>query len=364
MRSTRNGPGFTARLAARRRAAVLLSIVLDLPFSGLVHRLTGTPRAEATEVDGVPVEVVRPAGSGPWPTWVFVNGAHPLRRKEPVVWRLSQGLARAGYVVVVPELPGLGEGRITTGTLDATVSVTNFAVHLPDTRDGRVALVGASMGAGLALLAASRCSANDRISAVAAVAPFADLEKLTCLATTGSYPGEGRLERHRVTNLHRRVLARSLVGLLEDSPDRARLLATLLAVGDDDDPIAHLPTEPAELGPAARSVVRLLRNSDPERFPALYLELPEGLVSALVALSPARSCGSLRAPVEIVVPPSDVYFPPGEARTLARCLPDACVTVTRSLDHTRPEASLDRLADLRRLDGFVVRGLAAAGRRR
>lgn len=360
MRSRRNRPGLAARLAARRRAAVLLSIVLDLPVSRVVHRLTGTPRTETGDVDGVPLEIVRPAGSGPWPTWVFVNGAHPLRRKEPVVWRLSQGLARAGYMVVVPDLPGLGNGQITMRTSDAAVSVTAFAMRLPDARDGRVALVGASMGAGLALLAASRCNEDDRVSAVAAVAPFADLEKLICLATTGSYPGEGGLERHDVTNLHRRVLARSLVALLEDSADRKSLLATLERVRDDDDPLAHLPTHAENLGPAAASVVRVLRNSDPERFPELCRDLPLHVVAALSALSPARSCTGLRAPVEIVVPPSDVYFPPGEARTLAHCLPDARVTVTRSLDHTRPAASLARLADLRRLDGFVVRGLAAA----
>ncbi|MGH2920541.1 MAG: hypothetical protein ACRDKU_00520, partial [Gaiellaceae bacterium] len=68
----------------------------------------------------------------------------------------------------------------------------------------------------------------------------------------------------------------------------------------------------------------------------------------------------VRAPVEIVVPPSDMYFPPEEARALAAALPRAHLTVTATLDHTRPQASLSHLRSLLRFDRFVVRGLRTA----
>src|SRR5205814_1128616 len=99
---------------AALRAAILLSVVLDLPVLGAtVRRLTPEPRTETLEIEGVPVEVVHPRGRGPWPAWVFVNGAHPLRRREPIVYLLAHGLARAGYLTLVPDLPGLGIGEIT-----------------------------------------------------------------------------------------------------------------------------------------------------------------------------------------------------------------------------------------------------------
>src|SRR4029453_15950521 len=85
-RSTRIG----ARVQARARAVVLLSVVLDLPVAGhTVRALTRAPRVERLEVEGVPVEIFRPARPGSHPAFLFVNGAHPLRRKEPVVQRLS-----------------------------------------------------------------------------------------------------------------------------------------------------------------------------------------------------------------------------------------------------------------------------------
>ena len=56
----------------------------------------------------------------------------------------------------------------------------------------------------------------------------------------------------------------------------------------------------------------------------------------------------------------DHYFPVDEAEALVRALPTARLTVTQSLDHTRPGASLWQFGELRAFHGFVVRTLAGA----
>jgi pimeloyl-ACP methyl ester carboxylesterase len=344
------------------RAAVLLGIVLDPPVIGpAVRRLTRAPRIEEWETDGVQVEVVRPPGRGPWPTWLFVNGAHPERRAEPLVQRLSRGLARAGYLVLVPDLPGLGEGTITTRTLAATEAVTGAAMLRRDVEGGRVALIGASTGAALALLAAGRADLAERVTVVTAVAPFADLERMVCLATTEGYLEDGSFMRYDVDPLQRHVVARSLVAAIADESERARMLAALeAAAADGVDPMDALP-EPGELSAQGGAIVHLLRNRDPELFADLFRALPDDLRTLLASLSPLGVAPGIRAPVEIVVPPADVYFPPGEARALAAVLPHAHLTVTGTLDHTRPDLSLGRVRDLVRFGRFVVRGLGAAG---
>jgi pimeloyl-ACP methyl ester carboxylesterase len=340
---------------------ILLAIVLDLPvIRAVAGRLTARPRIESTVWTDVPVELVRPAGRGPWPAWVFINGAHPERRQEPVVTRLSRGLARAGYLVVVPDLPGLGEGRISPRTLEATVAITQAAAELPDVKRGRVAVIGASTGAGLALLAAARPSLADRITVVAAVAPFANLDRLVCLATTGCYGHEGERGRYDVADLHRHVVAGSLVALLSDELERGRLFAELdRREAEGLDPL-QLSVDLAGLSADAQAVVRLLRNEDPARFPELYLSLPASIRDVLEQMSPLSACSGVRAPVELVVPPTDLYFPLEEAIELERALAQARLTITPALDHTRPTASLRRLPELRDFDAFVVRGLAAS----
>ncbi len=141
--------------SAFARTFVLLAVVLDVPvLARLVSRLTTEPRVETLDIDGVPTELVLPAAEGRWPAFHFVNGAHPERRQEPIVRRVTHGLARAGFVVALPDLPGLGEGELTPRTFDAARAVTQMLVERPEVRDGRVALAGVSAGAGIALVTA------------------------------------------------------------------------------------------------------------------------------------------------------------------------------------------------------------------
>ena len=349
---------------AHTRAVVLLAVVLDVPaLAGLVLRLTPEPRVDDTEVEDVPLRVLRPPDGQPRPACVFVNGAHPLRRREPVVWRLASGLARAGFVVFVPDIPGLGEGTITPRTLEDTAAVIRAACNRPDVSGGRVALIGASTGAGLALLAAGRPELAPRISVVAAVAPFADLRKLVCLTTTSSYEEEGGFARYQVTALQRQVVARSLVDALPAGRDRARLLAELERSDRAElDPLEELPRLADGLGAEARAVVALLANRDPQRYAELFEALPAAVLRLVGDLSPLRAGSGVRAPIELVVPPSDTYFPLCEALALARTLSNVRLTVTRTLDHTRPSFSLAHVRDFAAFLRFVVRGLAAAGR--
>jgi pimeloyl-ACP methyl ester carboxylesterase len=310
----------------RLRALVLLVCVLDLPvLHRLVLWLTREPPVDTVEVDGVVLELVRPGGTGPWPTWVFMNGAHPERRQEPVVRRLTEGLARAGFLVVVPDPPGLADEEVTTATLEGAVAATRAAVGLRDVRDGRVALLGASTGASLALLVAADPQVRGHVSIVASAVPFGNLRKVICLATTSSYEDESGAATYPVGELLRRVVSRSLAVVV-----------------------------PPEAAPALDD---LLGNEDPARFPALYDGLPADVRATVERLSPVRVAGEVAAPVEIVVPPLDEYFPLGEARSLAGALPNARLTVTGTLDHTRPASKLRSLPPFWR---FVVRGLAGS----
>jgi acetyl esterase/lipase len=354
------GPTFQARLSARIRAAALIPIVMDLPgLAGTARALTADPRIEQFEIDGVPVTVTRPAAEGPFPAWVFVTGAHPLRRREPVVQRLAEGLARSGYVTFVPDLPGLGDGQLTRRTLDAAVAVIEATVARPDVR-GRTALVGASAGASVALLAGARPELDDRISIVVAIAPFADLRKILCLATTRRYEHHGEFAEYEVPTLLRRAVGRSLVAALSPSPEREALLTRLGTIDDEDhDPFEALGLEDRTTGVTA-PLIELFANRDPARFDELFDALPAEVCSAIEDLSPLAAAGQVGAPVELAVPPEDPYFPSGEARALADSLPNVRLTVTATLDHTRPMASLRRLGGLRKFEAFVVRGLAAA----
>jgi hypothetical protein len=64
--------------------------------------------------------------------------------------------------------------------------------------------------------------------------------------------------------------------------------------------------------------------------------------------------------VEIVVGRADKYVPLADAAAFAANCPGARLTIIESLTHAVPRLGLRELRDLRRLDGVLVRLLAAA----
>jgi pimeloyl-ACP methyl ester carboxylesterase len=331
--------------------------------SWLVGVVTDEPRAEDTIIAGQPTRLVRPGAGRSWRAVVFVNGVTRLGRHHPDVERLARALARAGYLVAVPDPPGLRQGVLTLRTLAATTAVVRAVATRPDVRSGRVALFGVSVGASLALLAAEQPSLAGRIRAVAGLAPYTDLVHVARLTTTAVYLKQGRFERYRTKPFAALVIARSLAAALTPGRDRTLLLARLLAVPDDAaDPLAPLRTlHESRLRPSARALVRLLVNRDPARFDSLYGALPQRIRLVATLLSPISAAARLRARVLIASAPHDKYFPPDETRALARRAPHVALTVTPTLQHAIPHFSVGDLAGLFRFDGFLVRVLRSAG---
>jgi pimeloyl-ACP methyl ester carboxylesterase len=331
---------------AQLRAIAVLSTTEQWPVLAWTTRaVTHEPRIEETAISGAPSTLARPGkGNGPWPAVVFVNGATRAGRHHEKVQRLANGLARAGFLVAVPDLPGLPLGEITPATRNATVQVARAVAGREDVEDGKVALYGVSVGATLALLAAESPALADRVTIVGGEAPWADLRRTIRLATTGFYNGD----RYETDPYVRLAVARSLVA--QGNP---QLLEQLETVDDDaPDPLAGLSgTQP---------LVKLLLNRDPARFDELYARLPAGTRRSVELLSPIRQARRLTMPVELVTAPHDQYFPPAESHALARAAPDARVTVTSTLDHAVPELSLDDIGDLAAFDGFMVRYLRDA----
>jgi pimeloyl-ACP methyl ester carboxylesterase len=355
---------FGSTIGANARAMVILSTTLQIPVAKwLVAVVTDDPRVEETSVAGVPTTVVRPGGGrGPWPTLVFVNGATRRGRHHPAVRRLARGLARAGFLVLVPDLPGLARGEITRRTLAGAITVARAAASRPDAKGGRVGFAGVSVGGSLALLAAEDRTIAGRTTVVVGVAPYTNLVEVIRLATTGRYRTPSGLVRFHAKPFLALVVARSLVGGLPPGRDRNALRTHLLAIDDDaPDPLARLRSWPrAELGPEARALVSLLANCDPARFDALYRELPRPMRAGIDRLSPIAGASRLRARIDLVSAPKDKYFPLDESRALLARIHHGRLTVTTTLHHAVPSASVHDVADLFRFYGFVVRALRHA----
>ena len=345
---------------AQARTVVVLSSVLETPtLAPVVGSVTGEPRFVETSVAGNPAFVVRPRGEGPWPALLFVNGVVTEGRQLPEVRRLAEGLGRAGYLVVVPDLPGLRRGEIRPDTVHETLEVAREISERPDARGGKVGLIGVSTGASLALLAAEKEDLEGHVSVVAGVAPYTDVKTLLSIATTGHYEKDGKLVPYEVDPFLPGVITQSLVSTLPPGEDRETLLDELEEV---DRLRPEFLTELRTMGADARSVAELLANEDPRRFDALYEGLPDEVGANMEELSPLAGDDRLSVPVEIIAEPQDKYFPVSESYAIRRIAPQARVSVTEALDHVEPTPSIRDLPAFLQVNGFMIRSLREARR--
>jgi pimeloyl-ACP methyl ester carboxylesterase len=348
---------------AQARAVVVLSSVLEAPvLTPAVEVLTREPVVEDTVFAGRPSLVVKPAGEGPCPAILFVNGTVPEGRNYPEVQNLARGLARAGYLVVVPDLPGLTNDEITPQTVSSTVETARAVANHPDTRDGRVGLVGVSTGATLSLLAAEDPEVGERASVVAGIAPYADIRSVLNIATTDHYRDGEEFAPYDADPFLSYVIARSMLAVLPPGEDREVLRAELEEVDRlDPDPLSWLRDRPTgDLSPEARNVVGLLANEDPERFDGLYAALSPEIRAEMESLSPLHGSEQIVAPVELVSGSRDKYFPVSESFAVGRIAADHRVVVSEAIDHSEVNFSLRDVPAFARLDGFVVRSLREA----
>jgi pimeloyl-ACP methyl ester carboxylesterase len=348
---------------AQLAAYVVLATTIDTPvLNWIAAAATEGPRVEETRIAGQEATVVRPGSGKRWPAVVFANGATEEGHLHPEVQRLARGLARADFLVVVPELPGLRQGEITVRTLSALVQVARTTADRPDAEDGRVGFIGVSVGSSLALAAAEDPALAGRVSALAGIAPYADLKEVARLATTGYIRSGGTLRAYDADDFVLLAVARSLSSSLPPGRDRDRFLAQLAAIPNErDNPLAGF-TLPADAGPAARALFRLLAGGAPHDFDGLWRRLPRRVRDDAELLSPIARADRLTMPVELATSPRDDYFPVSESRRLERAARHVRVTVTESLSHAVPEPSLDGLGATFRFDGFVVRSLRALRR--
>lgn len=340
-----------SRVEAQADALVVLGTTLETPvLEPLAAAVTDEPELFETTVAGLPTTVARP-GSGKAPTLVVVNGAAEEGRTHPVLQRLARGLARAGYVVLVPELPGLARGELTEDTVQATIEVARAGGR-------RVGFVGVSVGTSLALVAAADEALAGRVSVITGTAPYADLSNLVRLATTGYYRDGDLLVPHETDPFLAVAVARSIANALPRGAQRDALLAL-----DDGaaDPLAPLRTLDLEsLAPDVRSIVALLANEDPRRFDELYAAAPAELRGIVERLSPLTGAAEIDAKVELATAPQDEYVPLAEPQAFVRAAPDARLTITRTLEHAIPDPSAGSFRELVRLNGWIVRSLQAA----
>ena len=353
---------------AQIRVPVGIAAAYDGPLLGKVARAAaGKVREQEMSLGGVPAVVFRPGrGAAPWPTVVLFPGVTRQGRRHPAFLGIGRGLAAVGYLAIVAEPDGLASGELTPTAVNHARMAVEAALSRPDAAQGGVSLVGVSGGGTLALRTAAQPAVAERVSVALALAPLCDVPEAIRVVTTGVYRDGAALVPFSAGDFFKLVIARSIVACLTPGDDRTALRSRLLALDDyGADPLSSLREWPRDaLGASARAAVALLSNEDPHRFDDLLHALPEELRAAIDVISPISVAHRIAAPVELVVAREDKYITLVDATSFAEECTSSRLTVLGSLAHAVPDLSPAAVRDIARLDGVLVRMLAAAYSRR
>ena len=336
-------------VGVRLRAAVVgLGFLVEFLTEGQypwLSRLTGLPTVERVGgPGGAPssgLDLYRPAGRlGPWPGLVLVHGLTPDGKSDARLAWTADRLARAGFVVAVPELPALKAQRLRPE--DATVvrdALARLAAH-PAVQRHPVTVISVSVGLGPVALALAEPGLAGQVRLVLALGGYADARELVRYFTTGAYAFGGVGGRVPVDPaLARAFIARNL-DLVADARDRSAVAGAVLGAAP-----------PVEAGPGAQAVLAILQNSDPARVDGLLEALPAETRALLDALSPARHLGRTGVRLLLVHGKDDPAIPFTERLRLAAAAPARTrLVLVELVGHVEGQApAWHRLADLLRL---------------
>lgn len=309
-----------AAAPALERGGLALLILLDIQAgtgrSALKER-SAAPRRSAADfvIDGRPHRADRylPAQGGPRATLVLLHGFTPKGRREPRLMRFATTLARAGFAVLVPELPGMRS--LSAGREDAR-DIGDVLRHALDAQEDcrPVGELAVSFAVGPALIAALTPGVRERLAFVIAVGGYYDLVAAITYATTGFDPLSGHQGTPPAPE-GRWWLLLSQAARLPDPVDR-ELLRELARrrLGDPAAPVEELA---AQLGPDGRALYALVANTDPMRVQTLLAALPEPIRVELAALDLAsRNLESLAARLLLIHGTGDAVLPISHSRAL------------------------------------------------
>jgi dienelactone hydrolase len=269
------------------QAAILIGDIFSEQLIGTNLAAAVTPEPRVAEDDGtfagtaMRVTYWRPGWGDRHPAIMIVPGAAPRGNDEPTLRSFGLTLARAGYLVMLPEFPFLKEGRFdpaATRQLDAAFA---HARALPETRGLSVGAFGVSVGAGMMLVAAGRERALRDAAFLAVLGGYYDLD--TYLASLAS-----RMQR-------------TASGTIPWEPSQE---------AQDRLPPAAVDLVPASARDAVRAAIA----------PASYevalgriRALPADARSAYDSVSPESVWSEIRPPIYWVHDPLDTFEPLAEA---------------------------------------------------
>ncbi|WP_024326213.1 S9 family peptidase [Thioalkalivibrio sp. AKL19] len=272
---------------------------------------------------------------------VLVPGFTPQGKDDRRLVQLANTLARARFLVLVPDLQGTKDLRVrhedASAIRDAAALLARLEVErAADEQDVGVAAI--SYAVGLAVLATLTPEGEDAIDFLVGIGGYYDTENVITFSTTGAYrePGSDRWQMRTPDPLAKWIFLRGNLHMLDNREDREIL--DEIAHRRMADPNAPITDVADDLGDAGRSLLALILNDDQERVPKLLEDLPASAREAIEMLSLAdRDLSHLSRGAILIHGRADAMIPHTESERLARAIGETDLHLIHGFSHIDPQ---------------------------
>lgn len=305
---------------------------------GLLSRICRPPEVRSAVVpvrqSELRADLYLPGREGKHGGLVMVPGFTEFGKDDArVVW-LARNLARIGFVVLVPDLPGLRSWRAREADVDDMVDSFRYLATLsPEMRLDRLGLMGFSYGAGPTVIAAADPAIADQVRFVISFGGYFDLVDVIRFVTTGHFAWQGHRGYLPPSPHARGRFLLANLDLVQEAKDQEILGAAGKALAGGDWR-AGVCTD--GLSPWGAALYALLVNTDPEQVGVLIGRLDPRIRKRIAYLSPSRVIGRLQAHLVIIHGLEDDYIPYSESLRLAAAAPrkdQVHLALTRLISH-------------------------------
>ncbi len=286
----------------------------------------------------IPADVYRPGNNRKNPAVIFLIGTRGLRTNDGVK-RFANLFAKAGFVVLIPELDDLVQIDMRDTTIDKINALFDYLYTRDFVDSKKIGLSGVCAGATLSLIAAADSRLSDRVKFVNVVSPFFDGWDLTREVFTGQFKDEGRTEAWLTQEDPKEQLRLWYAGLAASTEEQNILKESILANG-------QIPDDKLEtLSEDARSVFNFINTSSDTEFDRTREQLPQAVKVQVEAMTVRGKTERIKAKVYIIADSRDTYVAPVESKRLFESLPkkQAEFSYISSLNHVVPIRNLERL---------------------
>lgn len=269
---------------------------------------------------------------------VLVPGLTRQGRNDPRVVDFANTLARAGFRVIVPDLPNLRRFQVSGTDALVVADAVCFMQAEPTTRPLGIAAV--SFAVGPAADALFEPEAKGRVDFFLSVGGYHDMTALITYVTTGYYrrTKDSPWQYREPKRYGRWIFLLTNAVRLEDVNDKLALID--VAERKLGNPDANVDDLVARLGPDGQAVYALLTNTDPDRVPALMEALPPSVMREANALDlKQRNIASLDTRFLLVHDRNDRIIPADQSLIFAENgnPGHAEVFLVSGLDHAEPK---------------------------